>query len=191
MQFLTDFADQAVLVPLALVIGASLALGGAGRAALAWAATMGATLLLVLLLKLAFAACGPLPVADGLANPSGHTAAAAAVYGGLAALVLPFGRATAILAALAAAALIGTSRVALGMHTVADMLAGLAIGTAGAAAFAHLAARLPPPRIRPLALAACAGVALLLHGAHLQAEARIRDAAAFWPFNACRADRSG
>ena len=54
----TDFGDQAVLLPLAAGIALLLALSGWRRGALAWTAAIGGTLALILLLKLRFFACG-------------------------------------------------------------------------------------------------------------------------------------
>ena len=86
----TDFADQGVLLPLAAGIALLLALSGWRRGALAWTAAIGGTLALILLLKLRFFACGHFLPDSGVGNPSGHTAAAAAVYGGLVAMILRF-----------------------------------------------------------------------------------------------------
>lgn len=67
---------------------------------------------------------------DGYGFPSGHSTAAAVVYGGIA---LEFDRVTerwqaGALAALAVA--VACSRVVLGVHFLSDILAGLALGTA-------------------------------------------------------------
>ncbi|MDE2007851.1 MAG: PA-phosphatase, partial [Rhodospirillales bacterium] len=82
MTFLTDFADQAVVLPLWLAIGAVLALSGWRRGAAAWLIAVGATLAAVGIGKLAGISCGP----PWLRSPSGHTAAAGVVAGGLAVL---------------------------------------------------------------------------------------------------------
>ncbi|MCW3475589.1 hypothetical protein OL599_13475, partial [Rhodovastum sp. RN2-1] len=87
MLFVTDFADQAVVLPLAVAIALSLWLAGWGRGALAWCAAIAATFAAVGALKLAVFAFGAPPVLPDLRSPSGHTAAAALVYGGLAALL--------------------------------------------------------------------------------------------------------
>jgi membrane-associated phospholipid phosphatase len=171
MQFLTDFADQAVVLPLAAcLIAWAWATGwrrGARAAALALAATFGA----VLLLKMALARCDP---AAGLRSPSGHTAAAALVYGGGAALLLrrPWPQA-ALLAALAAF-VIAASRLALQVHSVADVLTGAAIGVSGAVLLIALAGPRPRgARLWPLGAAAL-GCAVLLHGQHAGLEAVLR-----------------
>lgn len=174
MHFLTNFADEAVILPLVFAIGCTLAALGWRRGALAWVVAVGATLGLMLLFKLAAFACGP-PM---LRSPSGHTAAAAVVVGGLAA-ALGYGRRsrTVLLAAAFAAVLIGVSRLVLGVHTALEVaLAGL-IGIAGALALNHLAGS-PPHGLRLRWLAAVTlGVVLLFHGWHLNAEPRIHRAA--------------
>ena len=83
MQFLTDFADEAVVLPLIVAIGIALWLLGWRRGALAWIVTACLTLGAMLVLKLLAMACGP----DHLRTPSGHTAAAAFVTGSLAAIL--------------------------------------------------------------------------------------------------------
>ncbi len=202
MHTLTDFADQAVILPLAAGVLATLLLLGWRRAALAWCVVIGGMLLTMLGLKLVFAACvagiGPDGREHGLANPSGHTAAAAAVYGGAVGLLargtllrrLPGGRMSGLweagLAAVLLAGLIGTSRVWLGMHTVPDVMAGGLIGIASAVLLARLAGPPPlPPARRRLLLAPLVAVPLLLHGLHLNAEPRIHAAARFWPLTLC------
>jgi membrane-associated phospholipid phosphatase len=180
MRFLTDFADQAVVLPLIVAVAACLAVLGWRRGALAWLLAVGVSFAAVLLLKLTFATCGPALGLATLRSPSGHTAAAALIAGGLATL-LGAKRGKMLTLALGMAALIGITRVALDLHTIPEVLLGGALGLAGALAFAVLAGPPPPLRLR-LLFAAVAGVALLLHGQHLNAEPRIRAAAFSLPF---------
>ena len=169
--FLTDFADQAVVLPLVAAIAIVLIGRGWWRGALAWLGVIGVTFCVVLVLKLSFLACGPVFAPWTLRSPSGHTAAAAVVAGGLAALLT--GRlAAALPVALLAATGIGMSRVALGYHSVLEVVIGAALGVTGAAAMSRLAG--PPPSGRTVSLLAAAGVvALMLHGFRLPAEAAI------------------
>ena len=60
MRILTDFADQAVLLPLILAVGTILLALGWGRAARAWAFAVPGTLVAMLVLKIIFLACAPL-----------------------------------------------------------------------------------------------------------------------------------
>lgn len=121
LRFLTDFADQAVVLPLVLAVGITLLIGGWRRGAAAWLVVAVATLGAMLMLKLLGIACGPVH----LRTPSGHTAAAAMVAGSLAALLLPRYRcAGAGLGALAAAVLIGALRIIAGVHTLPEVLMG-------------------------------------------------------------------
>ncbi len=205
IKFVTDFADQAVILPLAALTAIVLATGGWRRAAIAWLAVVAGTLGLMMVLKMVFAACGHYVTENGPISPSGHTAAAAAVYGGLLAMAarvmaprmfaspmftsqgmagqtwLP------LVCAVAVACLIGATRLTLGVHTILDVLIGAAVGMAGATAFVGLAGP-PPPGLRfaplvPVVLA----VFVIFHGFHLPAEAAIRNVSSHvWPLSECR-----
>lgn len=186
MRYLTDFADQAVILPLVLAVAVALAVQGWRRGAFVWLAVVGATFFATLVFKLVFLSCSPLFGPLDIHSPSGHVAAATVVAGGLAAM-LTRRQASIIPAALVAAAIIGFSRFVLGMHTLPEVAVGALIGLCGAAAMLRLAG--PPPTLRPAPLlGVIAIVALMFHGLHLPAEAAIRHtafrAAQFIP--ACR-----
>jgi hypothetical protein len=131
---LTDLADQAVVLP--VIIAVLLLLLGVGerRAALLWVVAVGVSLGGVLLAKIGFIACGRLVPALNMESPSGHTAASAAVYGGILVLAmqsrLSAGRSQLILGALLLALVfaIGVSRVLLHAHTVPEAALGGLIG---------------------------------------------------------------
>ncbi len=180
MQFLTDFADQAVLLPLAAVIGLALALSGWWRGCAAWLFAVPGVLGTMAVLKYVFFACARLLGTTGIASPSGHTAASAVIMGGALVLFLRGRVPIWVLAAIpvAIAALVGTTRLEVHAHSVPEVLAGAAIGLAGAALLAVLAGPRPPVRGWPAALAAVAVLAGL-HGLHLQAEAALHG---FTPF---------
>jgi membrane-associated phospholipid phosphatase len=171
MIFLTDFADQAVVLPVVLVVALLLAATGWWRGAVVWLGVVGATFGTILVLKLAFLSCQPVFTPWELRSPSGHTAAAAVVAGGF--VTLLGGRQLAALAvSVCAAALIGLSRVELGAHSLREVMLGAAAGVAGAAVLARLAGR--PPVTRPVLLLGVAiVVAALVHGFRLPAEAVI------------------
>jgi membrane-associated phospholipid phosphatase len=191
MKFVTDFADQAVALPVAATVLLALLALGWRRGALAWAVGVGGVLLAMLVLKLITFACVWRVPWVGLASPSGHTATAAVVYGGLLALLVPRSAGGTLAAAAAGGAfalLFGLTRLALQVHTVADVIVGAAVGIAGAVILRWLAgdrpARLSSPR---LVLVACV-VMLLFHGHRLEAETRIRALALdVWPLSLCRA----
>lgn len=188
--FVTDFADQAVLLPLAVIVALVLLLAGWRRGALAWSVGVFGTLGCMLVLKMVLAACAHrLPIAD-LHSPSGHTASAAAVYGSLFALAAQ-GKKTGLRwtlpYAVTVAVTVGLSRVMLGAHSFVEVAVGGLVGVTGAVVFAALAGPHPPSlRLKPLAGAALLVVALL-HGMRLPAEAAIRSAAIdIWPLSQCR-----
>ena len=179
MTFLTDFADQAVILPTVVAIAIALLAQGWRRGAAAWALVVVATFAAVLTLKLLFLACATSFATGDIRTPSGHVAAATVVAGGLAALLLRRRSAALPLAALVAI-VIGISRLALGLHSPAEVVIGAGVGLAGAAALLVLAGR--PPEglgVRRIAVIA-AVVAVLFHGLHLPAEAHIRSTA--WRF---------
>ena len=168
MQFFTDFADQAVVLPVALAIALVLAAMGWRRGALVWLGVVAMTLGLVGLLKVGFIACGPVFGPWDLHSPSGHTAAASVLAGGFVTL-LAGSPPAALAVSVLAAAMFGFSRVELGDHSLPEVLLGAAVGIAGAVTLSRLAG--PPPVRRPLQLLAVSiMVALLLHGGHLHAE---------------------
>ena len=189
-QFVTDFGDQAVLLPLAAGVTLVFLLAGWRRGAVAWVAAVAGTLVSMLAFKLAFLACGHLLPGGHIHSPSGHTAASAAIYGGLLAvsarLAAGHGRWT-LACALLVALTIGASRLALGAHTVLEVAVGGVVGTCGAMTADHLAG-VPPSGLRLGRLAAVTVLVLaLLHGVRMPAEAVMRSAALnLWPLSRCR-----
>ena len=186
MRYLTDFADQAVILPLVFAVAIALALQGWRRGALTWLIVVAGTFAATLAAKLIFLSCTPVFGPLDVHSPSGHVAAATVVTGGLAAM-LTRRRNSILPAAVLAAIVISVSRLVLGMHTLPEVILGALIGLTGAAALLRFAG--PPPRLRiaPL-IAVIVVVAAVFHGLHLPAEAAIRHtafrAAQFIP--ACR-----
>lgn len=175
MMFLTDFADQAVMLPVVVAIAIVLAMQGWRRGAVVWLGVAFVTFSVMLILKLVFIACTPLFSPIDVHSPSGHVAAATVVAGGLAAL-LTRRRASILPVAMLAAGVIGVSRLVLGMHSLPEVVLGALVGLAGAAALLTLAG--PPPVLRPSRVfVVVVIVAALFHGMHLPAEAAIRHTA--------------
>ncbi len=193
MRFLTDFADQAVILPLALVLGLVLLATGWRRGAFAWWIAVAATLGTMLILKLVCLACGWRAPELGLHSPSGHTASAALVYGGLLGLLIPSRSRIAARVAICAvlALMFGTTRLALGAHSVPEVLVGGAVGLAGALLMVALAGERPLAtrtwRLNLMIGAVVVVVGVALHGRHLAAE-RVIDRLTFhfWPLSECR-----
>jgi len=186
VRYLTDFADQAVIIPLVLAVAVALAVQGWRRGAFVWLIVVASTFLATLTFKLMFLTCSPLFGPIDVHSPSGHVAAATVVTGGLAAM-LTRRRASILPAAVLAAVVIGVSRLVLGMHSLPEVVVGALIGLAGAVALLRFAG--PPPRLQVAPpVAGVVVVGALFHGLHLPAEAAIRHtafrAAQFIP--ACR-----
>ena len=192
LHFITDLGDQAVILPLMLATGLTLLLVGWWRGAAAWFLAVPGTLGVVLVAKLSTIACQDLMPPIGLLSPSGHTASAAVVYGGVLALLFGFGRHRLVLAALsglAVAVLVGFTRWALDVHTLADVLAGGLLGTVGTVALAWLAGPRPALQRNWIGLAAAMlAIVVLFHGRHVYAEMHINRAAQqIWPLSLCAA----
>lgn len=189
-RFLTDFADQAVMLPVVVAVTITLALLRRARLALTWVLALGGVFATVLLLKLAGYACEQLypalpPAQLGLVTPSGHVAAGATIYGGMLGILFsdPARGLRAVirrscLLALGVAVVVGVTRVLLGEHTVVEAIVGGAVGVGGAAALAALT----HPRLQELPRAAVLGVTVavvvLFYGSHLSWENAIRTASA-------------
>jgi membrane-associated phospholipid phosphatase len=142
--FVTDFGDSAVTVPLALLTLAFLAAARRRRLALAWVLAIGGCAAAIGALKLLLGACGSSSAFGEIVSPSGHTAMSTAVYGSLALLIgarmPPLTRAAIIAGAALAIVGIGLSRVAIHDHTPAEVALGFAIGLSAVAWF-HAALR--------------------------------------------------
>jgi membrane-associated phospholipid phosphatase len=188
MNFVTDFADLGLLLPLVALVALSLAAVGRKAQAAVWLLTVTGTFGMMLVLKvLAFVILGSDEAPACLlclSNPSGHTAAGSVVYGGLLVLLgerLASRRSLALLAGAGFGFIFGISRVTLGMHSVADVLVGGAVGLIGALALAWLAGRRRPEApATGLALVAAVAVfgVLAFHGNRLGAEEALRAIAA-------------
>lgn len=173
--FVTNFADQAVILPLVLAVTVALVVQGWRRGAMIWLAVICATLTVVGLLKLVCLPCAPVYGLADLRSPSGHVTAASVVAGGLAGL-LTRRRISILPVAFLAAMVIGVSRLVLGMHSLPEVVVGAGVGLAGATALTALAG--PPATLKPgKLLAVVAIVTVVFHGLHLPAEAAIRHAA--------------
>lgn len=174
---ITDFADQAVMLPMAAAIGILLFAMGWRRGAIAWFAVISGMLALMLVLKVWAGACGAVVYGDDLQSPSGHTASAAAIYGGALTLLLrrtirrvPIG----FICAGVFAVLVGVTRVTLGAHSVIEVAIGAFVGVTAAMVLEWAAGPVPHhlPVFRPAAVVIA--VLLVFHGLHMPAEAAIR-----------------
>lgn len=169
MRFVSDFADQAVILPLVIAIFLALAAQGWWRGAAAWIATIAATFGAMLVLKVGFIAC-----AHGyyIHSPSGHVAAATMVAGGLALLLLRRPPSVLPLAVLAAV-VVGISRILLREHSFSEVMIGAMVGLVGATGLLWSAGPVPDKlNVKYVAVVAIIVVAVM-HGLHLPAEAHI------------------
>ena len=174
MVFVSDLADGAVVLPLAVIVLLLMGALGWWQGLAAWTISTGATFGAVFALKAA-----AIVLADGYGerafSPSGHVAGACIVYGGVAVLllrgVLP--AALAVAPAAAVAAMVAYSRLTLQVHSIAEVLTGAAIGFTGIAVLVVLAGPRPRALTAPvLVLTGC--TILLFHGLHLHSEEAIQ-----------------
>ena len=183
--FVTDFADQGVILPLIAAVAVSLGLNARWRLACVWLGATSFVLGATLALKVGCYLCGVFAPAlglqqAGLVSPSGHVAAACIAYGGLVALFArPAGSGrVACAVSLAIAVVVGATRVALGDHSWGEVVIGAAIGTVGAVSFTVFAARAAGTVSNRALIGACLPVLLLFHGVHLSFEQTIHHASA-------------
>ena len=142
-----------------------------GGAPWRWLAVIGGAFAAILVLKLIFGIVPALGLPLDIRSPSGHTATAAAAYGGLAVLIL--GARTGLAVSVATALLIGWSRIELDDHSVPEVILGGAVGIAATLLLPGHTPRLSRPNAALLA----ALTALLLsldHGHRAQIEPTLR-----------------
>jgi membrane-associated phospholipid phosphatase len=175
LRMVTGLGDPVFLLSLAATVCVYLWVAGARDAAISWAESLIWCGALVVAAKLAFDTCGLETTALSMRSPSGHTALATTFYG-CAAVLLARGRQRLlrfgiVLAAVLVISGVGASRVALGMHSAAEVLVGLVIGFAALALFLARMARnswaAPPLR---WIVALVTGLGLLTHGLHIDFE---------------------
>ncbi len=177
--FVTDFGDTAVTLPLAALTLAFLLLSGWQRAALSLAIALAACGIAIGLTKLALESCGTPLLHTEITNPSGHAAVSTTVYGSLAMLFagniaaerrwIPIATAALLLIAIA------LSRVILDAHSMIEVALGLAIGLGALVLFYRSLAAGPAVAIHGLWLALGAvAVIALMHGARWPIEDVVR-----------------
>lgn len=183
--FVTDFGDSAVTVPLALLTLVFLAAGRQSRVAFDWVLAIGGCAVAIGVLKLVFGACGSRESITAIVSPSGHTAISTAVYGSLAVLIgarlRPARRHVLYIAAAVAIVIIGVSRIALDDHTPAEVVLGLVVGASAVALFrARLADRQVPSLPLAWLLLCGGGLVALMHGTRWMIEPAVHRLA--WDF---------
>ncbi|MET3917805.1 membrane-associated phospholipid phosphatase [Variovorax sp. OAS795] len=139
----TGFGDSGFLLPAALGVALWLAIDrGTRPAAVHWVLLFGACGFIVMLSKLAFMGWGIGSAHFDFTGFSGHTALATSVWPVIFWLVAlrraPIVRLSAALAGWAWAVFIGVSRLALEVHSTAEVVAGVALGTLVSASFVRL-----------------------------------------------------
>jgi membrane-associated phospholipid phosphatase len=175
MKFMTDFGDEAVILPLLFVVTVMFYAMGWQRGARVWCAGVATMLGCLILAKLLGLYWGELFGFTGRPfSISGHVVASTTVYGSLFTIALHSGQrewqwVRALLPPLMIAGMIGYTRLQLHAHTQAEILCGTLMGTAGALAVAKALLPVPIMTMRyVLIVPVC--VALIFHGYVLPAE---------------------
>lgn len=183
IEFITDFGDQAIVLPVVTLILVSLCIQAQWRAAYSWVVTCGFALGSVGVAKALLYACGwRLPSASAswlsVQSPSGHTVSTALIVGGTCALFsgrsgwLAF-RVSGVAAAIAAS-LIALTRLYLGAHSMAEVSIGLLVGVLAIGLFVLLAGVDLRRKQSPLVLIGVFAIAAALHGNRAPAEQLVR-----------------
>lgn len=177
MQRFTDLGDAYVTLPLLAVAWLALLLAGrSGTARAAWPVLL-LTPIAIAALKIGFGARPGLGAPFGVHSPSGHTASAALAVGAIA-LVLGAGSRSSAVAAFVAGLAIGASRVALGVHSVSEVVIGEAVGTGATIWLGRRLVRRPlAPIAAPFVLAASVVVLAVCWGHQAQFEPRLQSIA--------------
>jgi membrane-associated phospholipid phosphatase len=178
-EFLTDFGDSAITVPLALLTFAFLIVIGQRSLAIGWGIAILGCAIAVGALKILFAPCDHRLAFAALVSPSGHAAMTTVVYGSLTLLLgssLPRAfRVTLDVAAALFVVAIAVSRFVLGAHDVSEVMVGLIIGLAALAGFRRFLLAQGPVVLPVLSLAGAATVVIaVFHGIRLPIEHAVR-----------------
>ncbi len=172
IQAYTDFADSAVLLPVATLLLVWLWFRQSKAAALWWVAAVALCVGTTVIFKIYFSVC---PLGADLHSPSGHTGFGTLVYGALATIVAaesPARQRLLVLAAGAAVILaIGLSRIAVNAHTAVEVAFGFVVGGAALALFTagYLRHRSAPVALNWLMVTALVLMGVF-HGQQLRAE---------------------
>ena len=166
MELLSGLGDVAVVGPASAALFVGLLWLGARRQAAAFAVAIAVAMTLALAAKMTFAACGFAAPRFDIESPSGHAALGTAFWG-CAATALAGGRRLGERLALYAAAAclavaVAYGRVALGVHSVAEVICGLVIGAVATALFVVLRGPTHRLTVTPQMLVRASPIAVLL-----------------------------
>lgn len=175
---ITDAGDSGLLLPMALVGATMLWFFHSRRLALLLIQAVVLAGLLITALKVLFLSCAAHWIPD-VQSPSGHACLSAVVYGTLG-TILAAGRPRPVrvlifLLALIFILAIAVSRLTLGVHTLAEVLVGLAVGVCAEVWFAYCYGKMEPLRVDMRTFGVALSVTVLVaFGVRLPAESLIR-----------------
>ncbi|KMY85074.1 Membrane-associated phospholipid phosphatase [Candidatus Paraburkholderia calva] len=166
---ITALGSVGVMAPVALAVGAWLALGYRWKYACSWLGLLAAAGGLVALTKIAFIGWGIGVRAWDFTGISGHALMSTAVLPvALFVALLPTRgavRGGGVVLGLLLGAIVGVSRIVLHAHSVSEVVAGCALGAVVALSFVFIAWRAESGKLSPTPVAASlAAVVIALHG---------------------------
>lgn len=148
---ITSVADTVVTLPAAATIALWLIAGRSWHMALWWCLSFVSGLAIVAATKIAFIGWGVGISTIDFMGMSGHAMRAAAVFPVILYLVLQRSpvivRMSGVLIGILAGMLVGTSRIALNLHSVSEVVTGLAIGFAISLGFIWMSRAFPKPHL--------------------------------------------
>lgn len=173
MRFVTNFGDEAVIIPLILVTTILFAAIDWWKGAFVWCGGVFFTVLLIVIAKMFGLLWGEWYGVYGRAfSLSGHVAASTVVYGTLAHIFI-FGRfrswGRAILPPLLIACLMSYTRLQLMAHTLTEVVSGTCLGVLSATAIERCMPE-APSGLRRVSIPVLLTIMLIFHGYVLQAE---------------------
>lgn len=190
IEFGREFANEDLMLPLALLVAVELFAMGWRRAAWSWVGAVGSAIGLVMLAKLVASACPRVfPYGWDVRDPSAHVTASVVIYGGMVALLAAphWRRWAGLLGGAAAGLLTGYTQFALALHTMGDLLLAGTLGIGAVWEFSLLIGSRPNLLRPPWQLLVIAGAAAwVLHQAQFSAHIDFGPISArYWPFGDC------
>jgi membrane-associated phospholipid phosphatase len=185
LNLITDLGDSALIVPASVILAVYLFCQRSVATAGAWISALALCVVLTLLAKIGFHACGTAAPLLDMRSPSGHTSLSTTFYGACAVMIARDKsrgvRAAVLMAGVALVFAVAASRVILHYHNTNEVVTGLAIGICSTAWFVYRCVTQPSVVPRWWSVLVIIGIAAMLsHGKHWDFEGIIEHVAAIF-----------